>query len=293
MRILVTGAGGQLGHDCAWVLAAEHELSCLGSRELDIGDRAAVRECVEALRPEVLINCAAYTAVDRCESETATCFRVNAEGPGHLAAAAAEAGARLLHISTDYVFAGDRPCEQAWVEDDPTGPVSAYGRAKLAGEQAVVARLDDHLIIRSAWLYGIDGRNFLKTILRLALADPDRVLRVVDDQVGSMTWTMRLAEQIAVLVDTPLRGLVHATAEGSGTWFQAAVRFLVAMGVPHRLEPCATADYPTPATRPANSILENARLKRHGLNRMRPWEEDVDAFAKRFRKRLLAEAQGQ
>lgn len=290
MKILLTGARGQLGHDCARVLGTEHMVFAFGSRELDVASENQVRERMAQVRPEVVINCAAYTGVDASESNQEQCWRVNAEGPAFLAAACVEHAARLLHFSTDYVFAGDRPVPQPYTEADPVSPLSEYGRSKLAGEEAVRAACADHLIIRTAWLYGIGGRNFLKTMLRLALSDPERTIRVVNDQYGSLTWTHRLARQIKELLPGELTGTIHATAEGNGSWYDGARLFLSAMGVPFSLEPCTTADYPTPARRPENSILDNSVLKANGLNRMVAWEEDVLTFARQYHAELLAEA---
>jgi dTDP-4-dehydrorhamnose reductase len=292
MKILLTGARGQLGQDCARVLGTEHTVYPFGSRELDIADPDQVREWMAVLGPEVVINCAAYTGVDASENNREQCWRVNAEGPALLAAACTRHAARLLHISTDYVFAGDRPVPRPYTEADPVAPLSQYGRSKLAGEEAVQSACANHLIIRTAWLYGIGGRNFLKTMLRLALNDPNRTIRVVNDQYGSLTWTRRLARQIKELLPGELTGTIHATAEGHGSWYDGARLFLSAMGVPFSLEPCTTGEYPTPARRPGNSILENSVLKANGLNRMVPWEEDVQAFARQYRVQLLAEARG-
>jgi dTDP-4-dehydrorhamnose reductase len=289
MKILITGAKGQLGLDCARVLGNAHTVSAFNSRELDIADQAAVSRLMRSVLPDVVLNCAAYTAVDACETEREQCWRVNAHGPGVLAAACALQGSRLIHISTDYVFDGSKPAPQAYTEDDPVQPLSQYGMSKLAGEQRIRERSPDHLIIRTAWLYGIGGRNFLKTMLRLAVGDPKRTIRVVNDQFGSLTWTHRLASQIKVLLDSGLTGTIHATAEGCGSWYEGAKLFLKAMGIPFAIEPCPTADYPTPARRPVNSILENSVLKKNGLNRMVPWEEDVVEFARRHHDVLLAE----
>jgi len=290
MKVIITGAYGQLGRDCRRVLSPEHAVQPLGSRDLDIADRRQVRSILEQRRPDIVINCAAYTAVDACENDREGCRRVNAVGPGNLAASCAAIGSRMIHISTDYVFDGNKPLPEAYTEADPVSPLSAYGAAKLAGEEAVRASLDNHLIIRTAWLYGIGNSNFLKTMLRLAVANPGRTIRVVNDQMGSFTWTYRLALQISLLLDSNLTGTVHATAEGYGSWFEGARLFLTAMGVNFNLEPCTTAEYPTPAHRPANSILENQRLKECGLNRMAPWEEDIRRFAEQYHNELLAEA---
>ena len=285
MKLLITGAGGQLGQDCVQLMLDRHEICALTSRQLDITQAEAVRQAMDCIRPQVLINCAAYTAVDACETETDRCMAVNAHGPAHLAAACAEFGCRLIHISTDYVFDGSKPAPQAYTEEDAVGPVSAYGRSKLAGEQAIAEQLENYLILRTAWLYGMGGKNFLKTMLRLAAVQ--NPLRVVHDQHGSLTWTASLAAQIERVLDCDLCGIAHATAEGHCTWFEGAKYFLEAMQVDFSLEPRTTAEYPTPARRPANSILENCCLKKHGLNVMQDWRADVDEFVRMHREELL------
>ncbi len=290
MRVLITGSGGQLGRDCAELLAEAHTVLGLPSARLDITSRDQVRTVLQDFRPETLINCAAYTAVDRCESEQERCMAVNGAGPGILAAECALISCRMIHISTDYVFNGRRPVPKPWHEDDPVEPLSAYGRSKLAGEEAVRQRLQDHLIIRTAWLYGLHGPNFLKTMLRLALSDPGRTLRVVDDQHGALTWSRRLAKQITLLLDSEISGTIHATAAGHCSWYEGARCFLEAMQVPFSIQPCDSSEYPTPAHRPRNSILANTRLQKAGLDRMVAWDEDVVRFAQRYRDRLLAEA---
>ena len=215
---------------------------------------------------------------------------VNARGPELLALSCRDHGTRLIQVSTDYVFDGSRPAPEPYLEGDRAEPFSMYGKSKLAGEEAVQQILDNHLIVRTAWLYGIGNKNFLKTMLRLALSDPKRTMKVVNDQHGSLTWSWRLALQIERLLDSDLNGIVHATAEGHSTWYEGARYFLDCMQVPYSMVPCTTAEYPTPARRPANSILENARLKEHGLNEMLDWKEDVRLFAERDREELLAEA---
>ncbi|NOQ46275.1 MAG: dTDP-4-dehydrorhamnose reductase [Desulfobulbaceae bacterium] len=283
MNIVITGAGGQLGLDCRQILE-NHTLQPLTSKQLDITGEKEVRKVLLAAKPDVVINCAAYTAVDKCEKEQQRCFAVNALGPGILAARCESLGCRLIHISTDYVFDGNKPVPEPYTENDPTSPLSHYGESKLAGENGIRERLENHLIIRTAWLYGMGGGNFLKTILRLAVNDTERILRVVNDQYGSLTWSRRLARQIERLLDSDLKGTIHATAEGYCTWFEGAKRFLEAMQVEFSLEPCTTAEYPTPAHRPTNSILENSRLKEEGLNVMLPWQEDMDRFARQCRE---------
>lgn len=287
MRILLTGAGGQLGQDCQRCLSSSHAVSAFTSRQLDITQAQAVQEVMAALRPHLVLNCAAYTAVDACEQNVAQCMAVNAQGPALLAEACVHFACRLIHISTDYVF--DGKTTHPYTEEDPVAPLSVYGQSKLAGEEAIAQRMDQYLILRTAWLYGMGGKNFLKTILRLALNDNQRTLRVVDDQYGALTWTGTLAQQIKQLVGTELTGIVHATAEGSCTWYAGAKYFLEAMQVEASLEPCTSADYPTVAQRPTFSILENQRLKEQGLHLMRDWQEDVDTFVRRYKEYLVAE----
>lgn len=290
MKILITGAAGQLGRDCARRLAADHRVMACRSDELDITDAARVDAVFIKYNPEVVINCAAYTAVDRCEEDRQRCLCVNAGGPAVLAKRCRMANTRLLHVSTDYVFDGTRPVPSAYYEDDATNPLSMYGRSKLAGEQAVMEALDDYCILRTAWLFGMGSGNFLKTILRLVLADPNRTLKIVNDQFGSLTWTARLAKQIEALVTNRITGIVHATAEGFSSWYEGAAFFLQVMGIEADLVPCASSEYPTPAHRPANSILENKRLKEAGLNKMVSWQQDVQAFVEHYRQMLIDEA---
>ena len=290
MRILITGNRGQLGRDAMEVFGAVHPVRGVDIDELDIADPRAVDALLEEFRPRQILNCAAFTQVDACESRRREAWTANAEGPRNLARAAAACGARLVHISTDYVFDGRRPPPEPYRESDPPNPDSEYGRSKLAGEQAVLAAEGPGTVVRTAWLYGAAGGNFLKTMLRLALADPHRVIRVVDDQYGCPTWSRRLALQLLRLMEGDGRGVYHATGEGHCTWYELARHFLERIDVPHRLEPCTTAEYPTPARRPANSILENGRLKAEGIHLMEPWQADVDAFVDRWGRQILEEA---
>lgn len=290
MKILISGGCGQLGHDVTSLLAPKHEVHSFGSGELDIGNRKQVRKVLSTIAPEVVINCAAYTAVDNCETETELAWRVNANGPRNLAEGVEAIGGRLIHISTDYVFDGKKAASSSYCEGDPVAPLSEYGRSKLAGEEAIAKTCSNYLILRTAWLYGMEGANFLKTMLRLALADPKRNLKVVNDQHGSLTWTATLARQIEAVLPPTLHGVAHATAEGSSTWYEGACYFLDAMNIPYNLSPCTTAEYPTPAHRPANSILENDTLKRAGLSIFSSWQEDICAYIDLHREKLIEEA---
>ncbi|MFP4476253.1 MAG: dTDP-4-dehydrorhamnose reductase [Desulfatibacillaceae bacterium] len=289
MRILITGGKGQLGADCASVFAGD-ELLSVDVEDLDIADMAAVAGTFREFGPAAVVNCAAYTAVDACETHENEAFAVNATGPANLAAACRESGAYLVHVSTDYVFSGQKPVPEPYIENDPTGPLSAYGRTKLAGERAVAESGCEHAILRTAWLYGAGGGNFLKTMLRLSVADPGRRLRVVDDQHGSPTWSATLAGQIAKVVEARPKGVFHATAHGHTTWYRLATRFLSLMDAPCNIDPCTTREYPTPAARPKNSILANRALDSLGLDSMSHWEDDLARFVDRHKDGLLREA---
>ena len=290
MRIVIIGAGGQLGSDCCNLLSADNQTIGCDLPRIDIGNKASVDTYLNETRPDVIVNCAAYTAVDACETELNLSWKINAEGPKFLAQAADRLGSRLIHISTDYVFDGTKPAPQAYFETDAPNPLSQYGRSKLAGEQAVAEGCANHVILRTAWLYSAYGKNFLKTMLKIALGNPQRQLKVVDDQHGSLTWSFTLTQQIRRLLHSDLTGIMHATAEGHSTWYGAARYFLDAMGVPYSMRPCTTTEYPTPAHRPANSILENHVLKQAGIATFDSWQEDIDRFVAEHRENLLAEA---
>lgn len=289
MKILISGGHGQLGHDVTTLLSKNHDVTSCDSNELDIGDRKLVEQMVARHQPEVIVNCAAYTAVDNCETEKELAWRVNALGPENLAVSAETVGSRLIHISTDYVFDGNKITDTSYLESDQVQPLSEYGKSKLAGEDAIMQFASNPLIMRTAWLYGHTGNNFLKTMLRLALADPTRKLKVVNDQHGSLTWTNSLARQIENVISADIKGIVHATATGASTWYEGACYFLDAMKVPYALTPCTTAEYPTPAHRPANSILENKRLDDAGLSVFQSWQEDIDSFVQTHGAALLQE----
>lgn len=289
MKIMITGANGQLGRDLPGALEGLGTIASFDLPDFDLTQPANVRAVVEALQPDVIINCAAYTRVDDAERNQELCHRVNAEGPWVLAETARKHNALLVHLSTDYVFDGRKPPPGAYVETDSTHPLNWYGRTKLAGEQAVQETASRHIILRTAWLFGRTGANFPKAILRRMLREPTRPIWVVNDQYGTPTWTWKLALQIRALIEGGGQGLYHATAEGYATWYLFATHLLHCMRIAHLIEPCRTTDYPTPAARPANSILENARLKAEGLNRMTDWHADVEEFAAMHGSAILAE----
>ncbi len=287
MKILVTGSNGQLGTDCREVLQHSHDVVACNSQELDITNQKAIHEYFNKHTPDCIVNCAAYTKVDDCESERELAWKVNVDGTQKLALSAYEHGSKLIHISTDYVFDGRKNLPGSYVEDDELCPLSYYGKTKLEGEMVVRRVNRSHMIIRTAWVYGLHGYNFLRTILRLVLQDPKRRLKVVNDQFGSPTWSYHLAEQINKLIEVEGQGTFHATSEGYCTWYELATYFLERMGIRHNIVPCSTDEYPTPAVRPQNSILENRRLKEMGANRMTHWHVGIDQFITKYKDCLL------
>jgi dTDP-4-dehydrorhamnose reductase len=268
MRLLITGAAGMLGRDVA--AAAErsgHEVLALARAQLDVADRAAVQRAIADARPDAVINCAAWTDVDGAEEHEAAATRINGEGAGHLA----EAAPYLVHVSSDYVFdgAGTEP----YREDDPVGPISAYGRSKLAGEHAVQQASADHAIVRSSWLFGAGGRNFVDTMLRLG-AERD-ALRVVDDQIGCPTFTGHLAEALVQIAGRRAKGILHVAGGGACSWFELARAALDEQNLTTRIEPCTTAEFPRPAPRPAYSVLGSTRPDAPTLP---PWRDGLRAY---------------
>lgn len=290
--VLITGADGQLGMDCKSVLGARFRVTGADIDRLDISSESAVDEAVTTLRPDIILNCAAFTQVDACERQYQAAWQANSEGPANLARAAARAGARLVHISTDYVFDGKKPVPEPYTEADRPNPMSVYGSTKLAGEERIMEAGGDYVILRTAWLYGLHGSNFIRTILNKALNEPQARLSVVDDQYGSPTWSRQLAIQIDRLLTTGAHGLYHASAEGYGTWYELAAALLREMGISCRIDPCTTAEYPTPAARPKNSILENRRLKAEGINMMQDWQRALRQFLSEHGRELAASLSG-
>jgi dTDP-4-dehydrorhamnose reductase len=272
LRALVVGAGGQLGTDLLGVLGPAAR--GLTRADLDVTDGPAVRATVAEWAAEeagnlVVFNAAAWTDVDGAETNEDAAYAANATAPAHLAVAAEAAGARLVHVSTDYVFAGDATTPYA--VDAPTGPRSAYGRTKLAGERAVLAASPQSSVVRTAWVYGATGGNFVKTMARLERSQ--ETLRVVDDQRGSPTWSLDLARGLVALAGAqPRPGVYHATNAGETTWYGLARAVFEELGAdPERVRPCASADFPRPAPRPAYSVLSDAAWRGAGLPPLPPW----------------------
>ena len=270
MRVLVTGAGGQLGHDLVDVLAGE-EVLAFDHAGLNVADAAAVRATVDKIRPQWILNAAAFNEVDAAEQQQAAAFAANAEGPAHLAAAAAAVAARLIHISTDYVFDGRKG--SPYDESDQPNPLSVYARSKYEGEKAVLASNASACVLRTAWLYGHHGKNFVKAIQ--AAAARGGPLRVVADQVGSPTATADLAAAMVELMRTAASGLYHVVNAGACSRFDFA-RAIVGDGV--EVIPITTAESARPAPRPQNSSLTSVRWGSTGLPVLRRWEDALRAY---------------
>ena len=271
MLIVITGAQGQLGTELRHVLQG-HQLTALDLPIFDLTDPDCERAIVEAA-PEVVIHAGAYTDVDGAERNPALAMAVNAEGTERVARAAAKTGARLIYLSTDYVFDGRGT--HPYIESDPTNPVSAYGESKRAGEVRALAGCENTLVIRTAWLYGHHGRNFVKTIVRLAAERPS--LKVVADQCGCPTFAEDLARMMGDLVAHPAQGILHVTNEGDCTWHEFASEIVRLSGLRVPVEAITTADMPRPAKRPAYSVLSADRLHQLGF-RMPAWQDGLRRF---------------
>ncbi len=285
-RIVITGACGQLGRALNQVLKERSDLTVINTDMgeptaycpiiLDITNQVAVMNLVQDIKPEIIINCAAHTAVDLCESDQERAYRINATGPKNLATAADALDARLIHVSTDYVFNGEG--DVPYTEDAVPDPKSVYGTTKLAGEEFVISLCKKYSIIRTAWLYG-DGKNFVKTML--ALAEKNSEIKVVDDQYGSPTSASELARAIVFLIDNGDNGIYHGTCEGIASWYDFAVEIFHRAGRKVTVNPIATEEYPTPARRPRYSVLENKKLKEAGYT-MKHWKEALKEYMEQF-----------
>ena len=287
MRLLITGSQGQLGRELQRQMRNGKselgkipsffrgaDLDCVDLDVLDISDRLAVLAYCKKCKPDVVINCAAYTHVDSCESHPEDAYKANAIGPRNLAEAVEAIGAKLMHISTDYVFAGDQAEPRR--EYDLPDPISVYGKTKYAGEREVARYCSRHCIIRTAWLYGRDGRNFVKTILRIAAEQGE--VTVVNDQYGNPTNAEDLAHHILKLAAAEAYGLYHCTGNGICSWYDFACKIVEYSGIQALVKPCASDAYPTPAKRPAYSALDNMALRLSLGDEMRDWQTALQSY---------------
>jgi dTDP-4-dehydrorhamnose reductase len=284
-RILVTGATGQVGGELARILAPLGEVHTPGRHALDLANPGSIRRYLRELRPHWIVNAAAYTAVDKAESDQELAYAINAQAPAILGEEAKHIGAAVLHYSTDYVFSGEGTTP--WVETDPTGPLGVYGASKLAGEQALAASGAPYLVVRTSWVYGATGKNFLLTVLRITRERSQ--MSIVDDQHGAPTWSRDLARLAAtVLAAAPdaasaraFEGIYHAAGAGETTWFGFAREALRQRQLAEpqtrfaELLPIPTSAYPTPAKRPANSRLNCSRLVQTFGFEFRPWQHTL------------------
>jgi dTDP-4-dehydrorhamnose reductase len=272
MRILILGAQGMLGNDLVEILSIQNEVIGWDLAELDITRARQTIEQIHPIHPQIIINCAAYTNVDGCETQKDQAFRVNAEGAKNLALASAATKARLVHLSTDYIF--DGAADKPYTENAPPNPLNIYGQSKLQGEIYIREIWKDHLIIRTAWLYGANGNNFVKAISRQAEGGND--LRVVNDQRGSPTFTRDLGGAIRDLLTAGEKGTFHVTNSGSCTWFEFALEILRAKGLTDKVVyPISSQDLGRPAKRPLYSVLDCSRYEGATGKKMRPWLEGL------------------
>lgn len=274
-KVLVTGAGGMLAADLVPVLrAAMHDVVACGRDRLDVVDAQQVRAVLLAERPQVVVHCAAYTNVDGAEADPQAAFAVNRDGARHVAEACKAVGAAMVYVSTDYVFDGRG--SMPYRVDDPPNPLGVYGRSKLEGELAVRKALPEHFVVRTSWLYGHGGKNFVDTMRKLGREKPE--LAVVDDQIGSPTWTRDLAEAIGDLIETTRFGVYHATGTGTCSWYGLTRKIMELEGLKTPVRPITTAELGRPAPRPLYSVLDCSRLEDAGVEPMPRWEDSVARY---------------
>jgi dTDP-4-dehydrorhamnose reductase len=277
MKVIVTGAKGQLGTDLVYLLADRgYEVYGYGRKELDITNFDQVKQVINEVNPDVVIHAAAYTKVDLAESEPDQAFLINAYGTRNVAIASEAVGAKLVYISTDYVF--DGTANTPYNEFAQTNPLSVYGKSKLAGEQFVRDLHPKFYIVRTSWVYGKHGNNFVKTMLKLAQERDE--LMIVHDQVGCPTYTVDLANCILELIQTEKYGVYHVSNSGHCSWYEFAKAIFEESGIEIKINPCTTKDFPRPAPRPPYSVFEHMALRLNGFKEMKHWKEALKSFLK-------------
>ena len=274
MKVLITGSNGMLGHDLIEVLKDKHELILTTSKTLDVTDRDKTIEIIKENNPDIVINSAAYTDVDGCEINRDLAYAVNGEGVRNLSLACRQADCPLVHISTDYVF--DGTARDPIAEDGEIGPISIYGKSKLEGEKAIQEILDKYFIVRTAWLYGINGKNFPKTMLELAENHPE--ITVVYDEVGTPTYTPDLAWGISQLIETDLYGIYHLTNSGSCSWCEFARYIFEIADRDVKVIPVTASEFSRPAPRPSYSVLKNEKWIENGFEPLRDYKEAIKEY---------------
>ncbi|MCI8534891.1 MAG: dTDP-4-dehydrorhamnose reductase [Hungatella sp.] len=279
MKVFVTGAKGQLGHDVVNELEKRgHTAIGVDIEEMDITDKDAVKRVITQVSPEAVVHCAAYTAVDAAEEQVELCHRVNGLGTENMAEVCKELNCKLMYISTDYVFNGQgtRP----WEPDDERAPLNVYGQTKYEGELAVEA-LEKYFIVRIAWVFGVNGKNFIKTMLNLGKTRDH--LTVVDDQVGSPTYTYDLARLLVDMIETEKYGRYHATNEGVCSWYEFACEIFKKAGIEITVSPVSSNEYPAKAKRPQNSRMDKSKLKEMGFKPLPTWQDALERYLKEIR----------
>lgn len=277
MKVLITGANGQLGHDVVLELKRRGHTPVITDREeMDITDRESVNEFMENVMPEAVIHCAAYTAVDKAEEDVAACRLINADGTRNIAEACARINSKLMYISTDYIFDGEG--ERPWEPDDKvTVPLNVYGQTKYEGEIAVRENVERFFIVRIAWVFGINGSNFIKTMLRLGRQNG--AVKVVNDQIGSPTYTEDLAVLLCDMIETDKYGCYHATNEGFCSWYDFACEIFKAAGMDNvTVTPVSSEEFPVKAKRPHNSRMSKDKLDANGFKRLPAWQDAVKRY---------------
>ena len=276
MRILITGKNGQVGRELTRLSASLFDVVSVGREDCDLSSEPSIRNLVRQVKPAVVVNAGAYTAVDRAETEPDLCFAINATAPRVLAEEAHRLNALLIHYSTDYVFNGEKTAP--YLESDPISPFSVYGASKAEGEAAIVATASRYLVLRTSWVYAAEGKNFLLTMLRLGAERPK--LRVVDDQIGAPTAAASIAAAtLRLIAEGGTRGgIYHMTAEGSTSWYGFAKAIFQSgiLTAPPQVQPISSTEYPTPARRPANSVLANNKFASTFGFRLPPWQQQLD-----------------
>lgn len=275
MKVLVTGVKGQLGFDVINELEKRGmEAVGVDIQEMDITDRTSVEQVIRQEMPDAVIHCAAYTAVDAAEENEVLCRRVNVDGTRNIAEVCKAIDSKMIYISTDYVFSGEG--ERPWEPEDERGPKSVYGQTKYEGELAVQELLDKYFIVRIAWVFGVNGKNFVKTMLKLA--ENHDTITVVNDQFGSPTYTYDLAGLLVDMVQTEKYGIYHATNEGICSWYDFACAIFEEAGIPMNVKPVSSEEYGAKASRPANSRMSKEKLTEQGFERLPAWQDALKRY---------------
>lgn len=282
MKVLVTGVKGQLGYDVVRELQSRgHEAIGVDIEEMDITDETAVSRVMEETAPEAVIHCSAFTAVDRAEEEQELCYKVNVQGTENIAKMCQKLGCKMLYLSTDYIFSGEG--QRPWEPEDTPSPLNSYGQSKYQGEVALRQYVDKYFIVRISWVFGINGNNFIKTMLRLG--KENGAVKVVDDQIGSPTYTFDLAKLLVDMIETEQYGAYHATNEGICSWYEFAKEIFQEANMKEvTVTPVSSEEFPVKAKRPKNSRMSKEKLVQNGFSLLPSWQDAVKRYIKELKK---------